>query len=57
MISDNYSKSRLTSDIMYNEPRHIVSVFKDYLIYDDFSEYMKRFYTYKESTVRLDRIY
>ena len=29
---------------MYNEPRHIVTVFKDYLIYDDFSEYLKRFY-------------
>lgn len=30
---------------MYNEPRHMVSVFKDYLIYDDFSEYLKRVYT------------
>jgi hypothetical protein len=29
---------------MYNEQRHIVSVFKEYLIYDDFSEYLKRFY-------------
>jgi hypothetical protein len=29
---------------MYNEPRHIVTVFKDYLIFDDFSEYLKRFY-------------
>lgn len=29
---------------MYNENRHIVSVFKDYLIFDDFSEYLKRYY-------------
>lgn len=42
---------------MYNESRHIVSVFKDYLINDDFSEYLKRFYTKRESTDRLPRIY
>ena len=29
---------------MYNENRHIVSIFKDYLIFDDFSEYLKRSY-------------
>lgn len=42
---------------MFNETRHLVSVFKDYLIYDDFSEYMKRSYTAKESHVRLTRVF
>ena len=42
---------------MYNEQRHIVSVFKEYLIFDDFSEYLKRFYTRKESYDRLPRIF
>eukprot|EP00356_Strombidium_inclinatum_P001435 CAMPEP_0170512972 /NCGR_PEP_ID=MMETSP0208-20121228/67144_1 /TAXON_ID=197538 /ORGANISM="Strombidium inclinatum, Strain S3" /LENGTH=204 /DNA_ID=CAMNT_0010796657 /DNA_START=500 /DNA_END=1114 /DNA_ORIENTATION=- len=53
----DYYKARMTSDIMYNEPRHVVSVFKDYLIYDDFSEYLKRFYSLKESTTRLVKVF
>lgn len=44
MTSQEYYNSKVSSDIMYNEQRHIVSVFKEYLIYDDFSEYLKRFY-------------
>lgn len=54
---DDYFNCKLTSDIMYNETRHIVSVFKDYLIYDDFSEYMKRYYRHDESVERLPRIF
>ena len=42
---------------MYNENRHIVSVFKDYLIFDDFSEYLKRFYKLYEVVERLPRVY
>jgi chromosome condensin MukBEF MukE localization factor len=42
---------------MYNENRHIVSVFKDYLIFDDFSEYLKRFYRHYEATERLPRVF
>jgi len=42
---------------MYNEPRHIVTIFKDYLIFDDFSEYLKRFYSRQESRERLPRVF
>jgi len=45
LTSQEYFNSKITSDIMYNEPRHMVSIFKDYLIFDDFSEYLKRIYT------------
>jgi len=38
---------------MYNEGRNIVSLFKDYLIFDDFSEYLKREYKTSESQSRL----
>lgn len=41
---------------MYNEPRNVVSVFKDYLIYDDFSEYLKRYYSAAEAHDRMPRI-
>jgi hypothetical protein len=57
MTSQDYYNSKVTSDIMYNEPRHIVSIFKDYLIYDDFSEYLKRSYRFDESKDRLPKIY
>ena len=57
MTSQEYYNSKLTSDIMYNEPRHIVSIFKDYLIFDDFSEYLKRGYRFHESAERLPRIF
>lgn len=40
---------------MYNETRHVVSVFKDFLIFDDFSEYLKRNYNTNESHERLSR--
>lgn len=42
---------------MYNEPKNLVSVFKDYLIYDDFSEYLKRHYKATESASRLPKIF
>lgn len=34
-----------------------MSVFKEYLIYDDFSEYLKRFYNRRESIERLPRVF
>lgn len=55
--SKDYYHSRVTADIMYNEPRRLVSIFKDYLIYDDFSEYLKREYTLSESKDRLVKIF
>jgi hypothetical protein len=44
MTSLEFYNGKVSSDIMYNESRHIVSVFKDFLIFDDFSEYLKRKY-------------
>lgn len=57
MTSQDYFNSKITADIMYNEPRHMVSVFKDYLIYDDFSEYLKRIYSNVEAVDRLPRVF
>ena len=42
---------------MYNENRHAVSVFKDYLIFDDFSEYLKRSYSIEEIKERLSKVF
>lgn len=47
---------KIINDIIYNEPTHIVAVFKDYLIFDDLSEFLKRFYGDDESVARLPKI-
>lgn len=49
MTSREYYNVKIINDIIYNEQTHIVSVFKDYLIYDDISEFLKRFYYRLES--------
>jgi len=46
----------VVNDLIYNENTHIVSVFKDYLILDDINEFLKRGYTAKESTSRLNKL-
>lgn len=57
MTSEAYAQAKVTSNIMYNEPKNLVSVFKDFLILDDFSEYLKREYTWPEAHERLPRIF
>jgi hypothetical protein len=48
MTSLDYYNIKVINDIIYNEPAHIVAVFKDYLIFDDLSEFMKRYYNKEE---------
>ena len=47
---------KVVDDIIYNEEMHVVSVFKDYLIYDDIGEFLKRHYFTEESKFRLVRL-
>ena len=42
---------------MYNEKVKVVCMFKDYLIYDDLTEFLKRSYTFPEAIIRLSRIF
>lgn len=56
-ITENYYNSRIINDIIYNEKSHIVSLFKDNLIIDDCSEFLKRYYTTDESQLRLPRFF
>jgi hypothetical protein len=48
---------KIVNDIIYNENTHAVSIFKDYLILDDISEFLKRIYLEEESLSRLPKIY
>lgn len=48
LLQENHNSNELSifkkiaNDIVYNEKSHITAVFKDFLIYDDYSEFMKR---------------
>ena len=57
LTSRDYYNSKVITDIIYNENTNLVSVFKDYLIYDDISEFLKRYYYMDEFPTRLPKIY
>ena len=57
MTSKDFYNVKIINDIIYNENTHIVSVFKDYLILDDISEFLKRSYANFETRSRLIKIY
>ncbi len=52
LILENHNSDKDTlyiktaNDIVYNEKSHTVAVFKDYLIYDDASEFLKRLFVF-----------
>ena len=54
-IQNKYNLLIITS-ILSNRNTHLVTRFKDFLLYDDYSEFLKRFYRRKESSTRLKRI-
>ena len=49
----DYYNVKVVNDIIYNDETHLVSMFKDYLILDDISEFLKRKYRLDESAPRL----
>ena len=52
-----FYNSRIVHDIMYNEDNQIVWIFKDYLILDDLTEFLKRYYYKEEILMRLPKIF
>ena len=55
MTIETYNKKVIT-DIIYDERKHIVSVFKNYLLWDEMSDFLRRFYYKHESKNRLPKI-
>ena len=47
---------KIVNDIVFNETAHIVSIFKDYLILDELTEFLKRFYGGGESRTKLRKL-
>ena len=65
IISNNLKKYTTTKKtyniyiinlIIFDQKRHIVTEFKNYLLWDEVSEFMKRFYCLLESNERIPRI-
>ena len=47
---------KVINDIIYDEKKHIVSLFRNFLLWDETSDFLKRFYYKIESVDRLPRI-
>ena len=47
----------MVENLMSNGHSHLVAVFKNYLVEDDNSEYLKRFYRFKDSIPRLKKLF
>ena len=43
--------------IIENDSCHIVSLFKEHLIYDEGTDFLRRFYGKRESSIRLTKLY
>lgn len=56
-LEEKYFEAKVINDLIYNEPMHIVSVFKDFLIMDDVNEFLKRPYVFNEQRARLSKLY
>ena len=52
----SYHDVKIINDILYNEKTHYVEQFKEYLIYEDYNEFLKRFYRTFEINIKLPKI-
>ena len=46
----------IISDIIKNKPTHMTSIFKEYLVFDEPIEFLKRIYTMKENKSKLNKL-
>jgi len=53
---DSSNEVEIINKILFNEPSHIVALFKEYLIYDDCNEFLHRLYKNAEIPERMDLI-
>ena len=54
-ITSKYNLLTINS-ILSNRKCHLVSIFKDYLLFDDMSEFYKRFYKRNESNIKIKKL-
>ena len=54
---EDFYNIKVINEIICNESTHVVAAFKDYLINEDTSEFLQKFYTRKESKEALPKIF
>ncbi len=54
---EDFYNIKVINEIICNESTHVVAAFKDYLINEDTSEFLQKFYTRKESKEGLPKIF
>ena len=52
----SYHDIKMINDILYNEKTRYVEAFKEYLIYEDYNEFLKRYYKSFEINIKLPKI-
>ena len=52
----SYHDVKMINDILYNEKTRYVEAFKEFLIYEDYNEFLKRFYKSYEISIKLPKI-
>ena len=52
----SYHDIKIINDILYNEKTHYVEQFKEYLIYEDYNEFLKRYYKTSDLNIKLPKI-
>jgi hypothetical protein len=52
----SYHNIKIINDIIFNEETHFVALFKEYLIYEEINEFLKRFYFKEEIKHKMPRI-
>jgi hypothetical protein len=57
LTDGRYFSIKTVNEIIYNEKAHVVANFKDFLIFDDTSEFLKRYYNVSEIASRLPKIF
>ena len=51
-----YHDIKMINDILYNEKTHYVEMFKEYLIYEDYNEFLKQYYSDTLLRKKLEKI-
>ena len=51
-----YHDVKMINDILYNEKTHYVEMFKEYLIYEDYNEFLKQYYSDPLLSEKLEKI-
>ena len=52
----SYFDIKMINDILYNEKTHYVEMFKEYLIYEDYNEFLKQYYNESFLYKKLEKI-